>query len=156
MSLDKIRYKDIAYIPRLKRGDFLYQGIPCPTREAYELLGDEGVQFIHQRLAEVLDGVKMRFGENKLQHYGFNITEKLIDLRTDVVFEVGGVIEDYFRDNENIDLVIDETLKKDNYFQLLQRDHYIIRPHSRQKNKLPIHGKKGYQELIKRVKQKTG
>lgn len=121
---EKIQYNDLLYLWKEKNDKYLFEGIPCPTINAWNILGDEGVKIIHQQLAELLFWTKRRRGDRVIENYGFAKTEQFLDLRTNVVFRVGRTI------NDNIgitpELMISEKLKSNNYEILKAQDHYLI------------------------------
>lgn len=136
---NSIEYSDIHYVPAKKIiGEEEFSGIPCPTKNAYDILGEAGVQIIHQKLAEMLGWGKVRFGNEDIKKYGFHSIQHFIDLRNNILFRIGATIQGKINHHEVIkelgsnpnntipDLIIPSELKANNYKLLKQQDHYII------------------------------
>ena len=130
-----IRSSDIYYIPAQKIfGNELFRGVPCPTERAYKILGDDGVQIIHQKFEEMLSQAIIRFGEHNLSKYAFHPIQKFADLRTNTIFRVGATINSEILGLETgivrgtlPNLIISPELKVNDYALLKQREHYIIK-----------------------------
>ena len=61
---------DIIYEANRKEGISTYEKTPCPTKECYETIGQEGIDFIVNKIRGM---VKMRiymFGNGKPEYYG--------------------------------------------------------------------------------------
>ncbi|MGG8496825.1 hypothetical protein ACQY1Q_10435 [Tenacibaculum sp. TC6] len=130
---------DLIYIPNLESGDSLFDGIPCPTHDALKYLGEEGIQYIHQRLNEMLNWRKTMYGEGEKEHFGFYPVQHFISIKHNIKFRVGEAIQDYmevrdfhinnkFSSNPPIvpELVVSDILKRNNYENLIKKNHYII------------------------------
>lgn len=137
---NSIEYADIHYVPPKKiLGEEEFKGIPCPTKKAYDILGEKGVQIIHQKFAEMLEWGKIRYGDEDIEKYGFLGIQHFIDLRNNILFRVGATIQGEIMGHEVTmsvcpnssrtipDLIIHPDLKENNYNLLKQRDHYLIK-----------------------------
>lgn len=51
------------------KGKSLYEGIPCPTKEAYQLIGVQGVKEIGEVLRNIIRYRKLMFGITELSDY---------------------------------------------------------------------------------------
>ncbi|GEM_PF-6413170 len=54
-----------------KRGKYLYDGVPCPTQEAYEFLGQKGIDHFHHILQSIMQYRQAIFGKDGALDYGF-------------------------------------------------------------------------------------
>lgn len=52
-----------------------YEGRPCPTKEVYDLIGEEGVAEVHNILQKVILFRKVLNGDGNLQFYGLSGNE---------------------------------------------------------------------------------
>lgn len=128
---------DLISIPNDLKGEFLFEGIPCSTIEVHNLIGDKGVEMIHERLAQMLEWHKIMFGERHKENFGFRPMEKFVDVQNEIILAVGGTIrskiENLELENSKKDmfetypeLVVSEKYKKNKYKKLLSQDHYLI------------------------------
>ncbi len=145
-NLDK--YNDFKYIPCVfSKGESTFEGIPCPTKRAYESLGDDGVATIHQKLQIILGYRKEMFGD-KIEHHGLHPIQHFKDLQSNIVYRVGHTLQDQlnkrlasirsleFRNPELFqekvieftpELVVPEIYTENHYEMLKNIDHYLIR-----------------------------
>ncbi|QMU65535.1 MAG: hypothetical protein GKR88_15420 [Flavobacteriaceae bacterium] len=79
----------LHYIPEEYGGDEFFEGIPIPTKEAFDYLGKEGVQYIQNRLAEMLSWRKIMFGQRHREIYGLLHIQRFVDLKNKICYEVG-------------------------------------------------------------------
>lgn len=137
MSQNSKPESQLIFIPSVQQGKFEFKGLPCPTKQVIEIIGHEGVNEIHQKLAEILETSKSRFGTGDISNYGFERTQRFVDLKTKTVFKVGNTIQEVDQLNQLLKnkskkitiphLKIDPLLKGNNYAQLKKIDHYIIK-----------------------------
>ena len=134
---NQLNESDLLYFPNYTTGKYLHDGMPCPTIEAHDILGDKGVQIIHDRIATMLEWRKTMFGERQIEDYGFTSREKFIELQNETVLLVGRTINMEVKDLNSLvkendmlnylpDLVINDKFKKNNYQKLLNHNHYLI------------------------------
>ena len=121
---EKIKYDDILYLSKKRSGPFLFQGIPCATFKAWNILGDKGIEIIHQQLAELLFWAKRRRGNQNVEDYGFAKTQQFLDLRTNTVFRVGLTMLD--RNIHETNLHIPKNISSKIIGSLKLQDHYVI------------------------------
>lgn len=122
------KYNELIYMRNRENGEHLYDGIPCPSIEVHDLIGDEGVEVIRQKLNQMLEWRKTMYQSN----YGFTGLEQFVDLKTKTIFAVGSVIGtevDNWKENIREDypeLVVSDKYKKNNYELLRNKNHYLI------------------------------
>ena len=71
---------DLIYCPNQLKGKHLFDGTPCPTKEVHELIGEDGVELIHQSMAEMLELRKKMFGIKFIDWYGFHDRQLFAEL----------------------------------------------------------------------------
>jgi len=131
--------KDFIYIPKKSKGEELFDGLACPTEEAHQLIGDEGIQIIRDKIFTMLEWRKTMYGDEKKEDYGFYPYQKFIDVQNEIVLLVGGTLNDEYNiavhnaeeNNDSIEdhlpkLVVSENLKKNNYEKLMTKNHFMI------------------------------
>ncbi len=129
MSLDKRRFHFISSEDNDGYIDFGVddvQGdttITCPTKKIIELIGIEGVQIIDEKLKQMVKWKKIIYGGS--ERAGFKAGVEFADLEKKIIISVGNTIENIENTGE-LDLVIPEKYKKNNYALLYETLHYII------------------------------
>lgn len=124
---------ELVYHPKQEKGEELFDGLPCPTKEAYDILGEEGIKYIKNRLHEMLEWRKTMYGGKEKRYYGFSAMQFFTELQTEIIFSVGLTIDDlkYRKDryNEKIpELVISNHLTENNFEKLHKTNHFLIEP----------------------------
>lgn len=138
---------DLEFEHSLRRGNQFFQGFPCPTNIAWDILGQEGINLIDNKLISAVSKLAIENGEYQkrgvtLPLTGFSKNEFIIDNVNKVKFHVGKTIRDLewekrrvqFLDNyEDITLpvYVEDFLKEHDYFNLKTIPHYIIAPWER-------------------------
>lgn len=128
---------NLIYVPHAITGEYLFDGMPCPTIEVHELIGDEGVESIRKRMNQMLEWRKTMFGEFDRESYGFRALERFVDVQNKVVLSVGGTIQNSIAQlveqvgEENAlqfypSLVVSDEYAKKNYEKLISENHYLI------------------------------
>ena len=129
--------KNLIYVPDPGTGEFLYDGMPCPTIEAYELIGDDGVESIRRRINQMVEWKKTMFGAKYPERYGFGGRQRFVDLQNRIVIQVGSTIQKEIEQlvdevgEENAlqfypSLVVSDEYAKKNYEKLIKENHYLI------------------------------
>ena len=83
---------DFIYVPERRFGAETFEGIPCPTEEAFKLIGNEGLETIRDKIATMLEWRKEMHGQEQAEHYGFHAIQKFIDVKNEIVLKIGDVI----------------------------------------------------------------
>lgn len=130
---------DFIYIPEKTKGEELFDGLACPTEEVYQLIGDEGIQIIRDKIFTMLEWRKTMYGDKKEEDYGFYPYQKFIDVQNEIVLLIGGTLNGEYNiavhnaeeNNNSIEdhlpkLVVPENLKKNNYEKLMTKSHFMI------------------------------
>lgn len=96
-------------------GNTTFEGVPCPSKKAYELLGDQGIDFIHKSIQTMLECRKKMFGVAQKEFYGFKNALHFINTETRDIFSASERIfhdsEDFFYefDKERFNKVFSDT-----------------------------------------------
>ena len=122
---------ELIYKPSIEKGEELFDGLPCPTEEAFEILGDEGVAYIKNRLNEMLEWRKIMYSAKEKKYYGFSAMQFFTELQSKIVFSVGLTINNLKlrKSNSNREipnLVISDDLKEQNFKKLHNTNHFLI------------------------------
>ncbi|MGG8497442.1 hypothetical protein ACQY1Q_13600 [Tenacibaculum sp. TC6] len=134
---NSIENNNLIFIPNAKIDEYEFDGIPCPTKEVHNLVGDKGVQDIHNQMQEMREWRKKMFGEKRISDYGFCAMELFADVRSNIVLAVGTTIgnqitqlNDELGDKRALNyypkLVVSDVYKKNNYEKLISENHYLI------------------------------
>ncbi len=129
--------KNLIYVPNAITGERLFDGMPCPTIEVHDLIGDEGVESIRKRMLQMLEWRKTMFGESLKENYGFKAMERFVDVQNEIILAVGGTIQNKIArltdevGEENASqfypsLVVSDTYVKNNFEKLISENHYLI------------------------------
>lgn len=132
----------------IEEGTNLFEGLPCPTREVYNLLGEVGINAIREKIKKVLEHKKETIEDDDDKPYGLANLLLFKDLQSDIIYKVGLTLQDILKkpalnyrlmkkwDHELYqtkikthipELLIPEKYKANNYQLLNQTDHYLIR-----------------------------
>jgi hypothetical protein len=144
---EKDKHNNLKYIPMIESGSNLFTGIPCPTAESYNLLGEEGISTIKQKIKTILQQKKENISQIN-EPYGFPSLILFKDIQSDIIFKVGLTLQEALKKpalrykhlkkfdfklyqeklkEDTPELIIPEEYKV-NYHQLLnETDHYLIR-----------------------------
>lgn len=134
---NNVEDNNLIYIPEDMKGKHLFDGIPCPTIEVHDLIGDKGVEKIHNKMKQMLEWRKTMFGEKTKENYGFTALERFVDVQNEIVLAVGGTIQNEIEQlvdsvgEENAiqfypSLVVSNVYAKNNYEKLISKNHYLI------------------------------
>ncbi len=127
-----------VYRPQRKKGSEVYNGTPCPTKRAYNILGDDGVEALHKIMQVMIETRKKMFGNGKAEYYGFTENEIFFDTEAQTAFRITSAVALYRGDDRLDDVQSPELFEKD--------DCYIITENSR-----PFSGKGDPKLLGKRA-----
>lgn len=84
----------LVYQPNLLRGPCTFEVDPQPTDEVLDIIGQEGVEQMHELLAEMLEVRKRMFGtlsfagNDDPMKYGFAMSQKFVDLDSKYIFQL--------------------------------------------------------------------
>lgn len=105
-----------VYRPQRKKGSEVYDGTPCPTKRAYDVLGDEGVEALHKIMQVMTETRKKMFGDGKAEYFGFTKDEIFFDTEVQTAFSLSKHIATYKENHELEDAPFPELLEKDNIY----------------------------------------
>lgn len=91
-----------VYAPSCKKGKSLFDGLPIPSMEAYEILQEQGVKSIDNKMKEMLEWRKQMFGTLETEHYGFHFKELMIDTKAKVslmLYNIDSDISSFLNDD---------------------------------------------------------
>lgn len=128
---------NLIYVPNALTGEHLFDGMPCPTIEAHDLIGDEGVESIRRRINQMVEWKKTMFGTKYPERYGFGGKQAFVDIQNKIILSVGDTIQNKIAHlvdevgEENAlqfypSLVVSDEYAKKNYEKLISENHYII------------------------------
>ena len=72
----------LVYCPRLVRGQSEFRGIPRPTKEVIELIGNSGIDFIVEKFRQLILDRKEMYGTGFIGFYGLDKIQRFFDLET--------------------------------------------------------------------------
>jgi len=71
-------------VPRFPQGDYSFEGLPCPTKKALEVLGEEGITEIDKRFKEMIAWKRTLYGEQS-KRLGFDLIQDFINEKGDMI-----------------------------------------------------------------------
>ena len=110
-------------------GPMLYGGVPCPTSEVLHLIGHEGVNYIDQRLKEIVKWKRHIYGRAIRDKAGLSRLVQFADYDSCSILRIGQTIAEINHDNpeKNISLILEnKELTEINSEILRGIDHYLI------------------------------
>ncbi len=82
------------YLPNRELGNYLFDGIPHASNLVLDIIGDEGIDFIHQKFQQLLLARKEMFGDAFVPYYGFAPHQRFYDLKERITIDVKAIITD--------------------------------------------------------------
>ena len=108
----------IIYAPTKAEGYNSFDGVPIPDQEILDIIGEEGVHFIDNRLKKYIDMRKELHGDEELQYYGMHYYQRFFDLKERIAIKVMSEINRY---ENGDDYVIEVDKEVDISF--FEKDH---------------------------------
>lgn len=71
-----------VFKPNQEKGSYCYEGMPCPTEEIFERIGQKGIDEIRAQMQLMLEMRKKMYGCFDKAAYGFSSKEVFFDLET--------------------------------------------------------------------------
>lgn len=104
----------LIYIPDRLNGQSEFRGECIVSSDAYDLLLEEGVDFIKKKLNEIVDYKKQIYGFGHIGYYGLHFTQRFYDLKNRIGIEVKEIIgEGVHQYTEQETLFWNETPSRD-------------------------------------------
>ncbi len=88
--MPKLLETEILYVPDRRKGEFVFDGIPCATNDTYEIIKQEGVEFICQKIREMVKTRIEMFGNDKREFYGFASNQYFVHLPSKSIIQMIG------------------------------------------------------------------
>lgn len=82
-------------MPELSFGNYTYEEKPCPSKDVYDILGDEGVEFIDKKIKELIKYRIEMFGKRVKKTHGFYMEQKFIDFKTKSILTLPVIGREY-------------------------------------------------------------
>jgi hypothetical protein len=98
----------LLYVPNRRNGTSEFLGQPLATQGIYDLIKPEGVEFISQKLKELIELRKELFGNAKEEFYGMYGIQLFYDLKNHIPIKVKEIL-----DSPNKDFTLE--IETDNY-----------------------------------------
>lgn len=106
----------LIYVPKLATGICDYEGIPFPDQETLDFVGDEGVEYMREKLISIVDFRKEIHGDHELARYGLAAEQHFFDLKNRIAYEIKVATSLWkkdrpFRDYKNQPMSCDFTVR---------------------------------------------
>ena len=117
-----IKFKNrFEYVPQSENGYYLFEGKPCPTLEAYKILGDKGIKNLDQKIKQLITNREEIFGRRFNNQHGLLCTQEFIDKFKKAVFLITEI--DFSRSTLNkFENLKDSSLKKQGNYIISLKD----------------------------------
>jgi hypothetical protein len=133
---------NLFYIPNHIEGNHCFDGVPFTTPEIHDIIGDEGIEEIHNRFETMLSWRKEMLSAKDQKIYGFDWFQAFFDFQSSIRIGVKAIIleEDLqkavdssqgkpvIKESKHIDnVIVPKTFKAPEIFnEHLQKDNYVI------------------------------
>ncbi len=122
----------LIYIPDRVNGQSEFRGECSYSSEAYALLKEEGIDYIRNKISQVIDWKKEIYGFGHIGYYGLHSNQKFFDLKNRIGIEVKEIIEEGTRELTDHDtLFMQEYPQRDFEISL---DHIFYKDYLRGSN----------------------
>jgi hypothetical protein len=101
----------LQYIPNRRNGLSEFSGIPMASEEVYDLIESDGINFISEKLKELIELRKELFGNYKEEFFGMYEIQLFYDLKNRIPIKIKEII-----DSPNKDFTLE--IEKDDYGSL--------------------------------------
>ncbi|MGY0408831.1 MAG: hypothetical protein ACWIPJ_10850 [Polaribacter sp.] len=106
----------LQYIPNRRNGLSEFSGTPLATPEVYDLIKPDGINFISQKLKELIELRKELFGTSEDKYYGMYQIQLFYDLKNHIPIRIQEIL-----DSPNKDFTLE--IETDNYPSLSQQSN---------------------------------
>jgi hypothetical protein len=112
MNIQKIENR-LLYVPNKNSGTSTFNGEAHYSQKVLDIIGEEGVKHISNKLEQCLDMKKELFGNGNKEFYGLSASQKFFDLKERITFDIKAIIEPHnsdelhkidFQDNYRIEV----------------------------------------------------
>lgn len=84
----------LIYIPQQANGLSDFEGSPLPSQEAIDAVGEEGIEYISDKIKSIVEFRKEIHGNVDLTHYGLKPEQCFFDLKNRIVLRVTDTVQD--------------------------------------------------------------
>ena len=85
---------NLFYIPNPLEGNHCFDGMPFTTPEIHDIIGDEGIEEIHERFKTMLSWRKEMLSAKDKEIYGFDWFQAFFDLQNSIRIGVDAIIRE--------------------------------------------------------------
>ncbi len=93
MRINKIENR-LIYSPNREFGQSEFKGTPRPSSEVIEQIGEEGLEYIKNKLNSLIDSRKEMFGIGHIDQYGMDAVQHFFDLKHRTIIRVSEIIHE--------------------------------------------------------------